>query len=166
MVENTHSKQAIRMLVMDVDGTLTDGKIHMGKQEELFKSFDVKDGYGIRRILPQYQITPVIITGRISAIVGNRCKELGISHLYQGVEDKAKCLREVAEICRLPVNQVACIGDDENDLPMLNISGICGCPADAVNAVKRNCDYVCKLPGGYGAVREFIEWLLKENYST
>ncbi len=149
----------IRCLVMDVDGTLTDGQIHISSEGELFKSFDVKDGYGIHKLLPQYGIIPVIITGRRSAIVERRAKELEIGHLYQGVTDKAACLRELAAALEIPLAQIACIGDDLNDLPMLELCGVCGCPADAVQAVRDSCDYVCAAPGGHGAVREFIEWL-------
>ena len=85
----------IKLLVMDVDGTLTDGKIYMGAEGEMMKAFDVKDGYGIAHILPRLGITPVIITGRRSGIVERRCAELGITELYQGVRDKLEKLREL-----------------------------------------------------------------------
>ena len=80
----------IKYLVMDVDGTLTDGKIYMGNEGEIMKAFDIKDGYGIHDILPHAEIKPVIITGRTSAILTNRCKELGIEYLFQGVSEKVK----------------------------------------------------------------------------
>ena len=147
---------------MDVDGTLTDGQIHISAEGELFKSFDVKDGYGIHNILPQHGIVPVIITGRRSAIVERRAKELDIERLYQGVTDKAACLRELAAALDIPLSEAACIGDDLNDLPMMELCGVNGCPADAVQAVKDRCRYVCAAPGGRGAVREFIEWLVRE----
>ena len=150
----------IRMLVMDVDGTLTDGRIHISAQGELFKSFHVKDGYGIRNLLPQNGIVPVVITGRKSAIVENRCGELGIRILYQGVSQKDDCLRRIARELAIPLEQAACIGDDENDLPMMAVCGVSGCPADAVQAVKERCQFISGRPGGHGAVREFIEWLL------
>lgn len=154
--------EEIRLLVIDVDGTLTDGKIHISDQGELFKSFDVKDGYGIHRILPEYGIIPVIITGRKSKIVERRAEELGIRHLYQGVADKAACVRAVSTDLNVPLEQTACIGDDLNDLPMLELCGVRGCPEDAVAGVQTVCDYICKAPGGHGAVREFIEWLTRK----
>lgn len=151
--------ERIQMLVMDVDGTLTDGKIYISQQGELFKAFDVMDGYGIRHILPKLHIIPVVITGRISSIVEHRCSELGISHCYQGIKDKAECLNKVARTLSIPLDQIACIGDDENDLPMLKLCGVKGCPKNGFNKVKENCDYICNNCGGNGAVREFIEWL-------
>ena len=86
---------SIKLLVMDVDGTLTDGRIFIGAQGEVMKAFDVRDGYAIAHILPQLGITPVIITGRTSAIVEQRAKELKITELYQGVADKLTKLKEV-----------------------------------------------------------------------
>lgn len=153
----------IKMLVMDVDGTLTDGKIYMGPEGECFKAFDIKDGLGIHDILPRYGITPVIITGRTSSIVERRAAEIGIMHLYQGVRDKATNLREIAHCLKLSLNQIACIGDDINDLPMLELCRVRGCPADAALEVQAVCDYVCKASGGCGAVREFIEWLIQQD---
>lgn len=149
------------MLVLDVDGTLTDGKINMGPSGEQFKSFDVKDGYGIKLLLPEHEIIPVIITGRVSAIVENRARELGVEHLYQGVEDKAACLRKVAQGLGIPLEQAACMGDDLNDLPMMELCGFAACPSDAVRIVKERCGYVCSAAGGHGAVREFVEWLVE-----
>ena len=151
----------IRMLVLDVDGTLTDGSINMGPAGELFKVFDVKDGYAIRNILPQHGIVPVIITGRTSAAVENRARELRIEHLYQGAADKVACLRAVSEKLDIPLEQAACMGDDLNDLPMMELCGVTGCPRDAVQAVKDRCGYICTAPGGRGAVREFIEWIVE-----
>lgn len=154
-------EKKISILVMDVDGTLTDGKIHIASTGELFKSFYVKDGYGIHNILPEYGIIPVIITGRMSEIVAYRARELGIRFLYQDVKDKVKIIQDVVSEMAISLDRVACIGDDLNDLAMMRLCGICGCPADAVPEVQKVCDYVCKNSGGHGAVREFIEWLIQ-----
>lgn len=151
----------VKLFIMDVDGTLTDGKIYIGSGGEIMKAFDVKDGYGIHNILPQYGIIPIIVTGRTSAIVEYRAKELGIRHLYQGVTDKAKCIRNISVALNASFEQMACIGDDLNDLPMMELCGVSGCPEDAVQAVKDKCDYICIHSGGNGAVREFIEWLIR-----
>ena len=150
----------IKLLVMDVDGTLTDGCIYVGAQGELMKAFDVRDGYAIAHILPEYGIVPVIITGRSSEIVSNRAKELGIAELHQGVSDKLKMLREIAAKYDVSAEEIAYIGDDLNDLPCIRYCGVTACPADAVSLVLEQVDYVCKHNGGRGAVREYIEWLV------
>ncbi len=150
----------IKLLVMDVDGTLTDGRIYVGAQGELMKAFDVRDGYAIAHILPEYGIVPVIITGRSSEIVSNRAKELGIAELHQGVSDKLKMLREIAAKYDVSAEKIAYIGDDLNDLPCIRYCGVTACPADAVSLVPEQVDYVCKHNGGRGAVREYIEWLV------
>ena len=147
---------------MDVDGTLTDGKIYMGADGEAMKAFDIKDGYGIHEILPKYGIVPVIITGRISQIVENRANELGIEEIYQGKHDKIDTMLHVLEKFDCTPSYAAYIGDDVLDLPCMELCGVTGCPADAVPEVRMTCDYVCKASGGHGAVREFIEWLICE----
>ena len=160
----------IKFLVMDVDGTLTDGKIYLGAEREEFKAFNVKDGCGIHDILPQYNIIPVIITGRSSTIVENRCKELRINHLFQGVQKKAEQLKRFIEGDNLhnhtdyDLGRVAYIGDDLSDITcmreVLLAGGIVGCPADACEEVKKVATYVCIKNVGYGAVIEFIEFII------
>lgn len=159
----------IRFLVMDVDGTLTDGKIYMGANGEVMKVFNIKDGAGIHDILIPNGIIPVIITGRKSDIVKMRCKELGINEVYQGVSNKAEQLNNLLVKNSIGFDGVAYIGDDINDLPCMNLvkqgGGLIGCPADAVNEVKQNSDYVSSKNGGDGAVREFIEYIVKQKYN-
>ena len=147
----------IKMLVMDVDGTLTDGHIYVGAEGEMMKAFHVQDGYGIAHILPQLGITPVIITGRSSQIVQKRAAELKITHLHQGIGDKLSKLREVAAELNVTAEEIAYIGDDVNDLDCIRWCGCTACPADAVPEVLAAVDYVCKRDGGRGAVREFID---------
>lgn len=147
------------MLVMDVDGTLTNGKIYMGENGEVMKAFDIKDGYAIAHMLPEMGIIPVIITGRTSKIVENRAKELGITELYQGKVNKLDTLLSVIEKYGCKKENVAYIGDDLPDIPCMKECGCVGCPADAVDEVKEISDYVCKNVAGHGAVREFIERL-------
>ena len=159
-IEKSIDKSHIRFFVMDVDGTLTDGKIYMSDYGELFKAFDIKDGCGIHDILPKYGIIPVIITARKSKILTNRCKELNITRIYQSCSDKLSKLREVTDG---ELSTVAYIGDDILDLqciePVKEAGGIVGCPADAVEAVRNIADFVSSRNGGNGAVRDFIEWL-------
>lgn len=160
IMQNSMNKKSIKYLIMDVDGTLTDGKIYMGNNGELYKVFDIKDGYGIHDIAIPAGITPVIITGRTSKILENRCEELGIKKLYQGVSDKTKKL----EIITDDLSSVAYIGDDINDLSCMvsvkNAGGIVGCPADATKKILDIADFVSGKNGGNGAVREFIEWII------
>ena len=152
----------IKYLVMDVDGTLTDGKIYMGAHGEMMKAFNIKDGCGIHDIAIPGGIIPVIITGRTSEIVKKRCGELGIQQVYQGIKNKIEQLNSIAD----DLSQVAYIGDDINDLscmiPVKEAGGVVGCPADAVERVKEISDFVALHNGGNGAVRDFIEWIIKE----
>lgn len=153
----------IKYLIMDVDGTLTDGKIYMGNEGEMFKAFDIKDGCGIHDILLPSGIIPSIITGRKSKILENRCKEIGIQEIHQGVSDKVAELEHILFEADSDFSEVAYIGDDINDLLCMKKvkenGGLVGCPADAVNAVKDIADYICGKNGGNGAVRDFIEWI-------
>jgi 3-deoxy-D-manno-octulosonate 8-phosphate phosphatase (KDO 8-P phosphatase) len=149
----------IKMLVMDVDGTLTDGKLYIGNQGELMKAFSVKDGLGITKMRVQ-GIIPVILTSRNSEIVANRANELNITEVYQGEEDKVSKLKEIIKIFGFSFNEVAYIGDDDNDLDCMELCGYNGCPADATDDVKKVVDFICKSSGGEGAVREFIEHML------
>lgn len=155
----------IKYLVMDVDGTLTDGKIYIGTNGEVCKVFDVKDGYGIHDILKEHGIIPIIITGRFSKILENRCKELKIMSLHQGVKNKAEKLNEILADSNASYTNVAYIGDDCNDLPCMErvkeAGGFVGCPVDAVRQVVEVADFVSSKSGGNGAVREFIEWILE-----
>lgn len=150
----------IKYLVMDVDGTLTDGKIYMGNDGEMMKAFDIKDGCGIHDILIPADIVPVIITGRTSKILENRCKELGITNLHQGIKNKMEKLLTITT----DLSTVAYIGDDINDLscmePVKAAGGLVGCPADAVKKVMVLADFVSTHNGGNGAVRDFIEWIV------
>ena len=148
----------IKLLVMDVDGTLTDGKIYMSADGELLKAFNIKDGYAIAH-LKDKQIVPVIISGRSSEILVRRCRELGIVELYQGIEDKTAKLLSICKKFQVEASNVAYIGDDLNDLECMKICGYSAAPADAAKEVLASVDYICKHRGGEGAVREFIEQL-------
>ena len=151
----------VKLLVMDVDGTLTDGKIYMSNNGELMKAFNIKDGYALAHIR-EHNIVPIIITGRTSDIVKKRCLELGIEDLYQGITDKAQKLRDVCEQFGANLSEVAYIGDDVNDLSCMQLCGYTACPADAIKKVRDSVDYVCEEKGGDGAVREFIDYIISE----
>jgi 3-deoxy-D-manno-octulosonate 8-phosphate phosphatase (KDO 8-P phosphatase) len=151
----------IKILAMDVDGTMTDGHIYMAPTGEAMKAFSAKDGYGIAHLLPVNDIVPVIITGRTSKIVENRAKEIGITELYQGVSDKLAAFKAVAEKYGAEPAEIAFIGDDLNDLDCILFAGVSGAPADAAESIKQRVSFVCTAAGGRGAVREFIEYLIK-----
>lgn len=151
----------IKLLVMDVDGTLTDGRIYIGAYGEMMKAFDVKDGFGIAQIRKR-GVIPIIITGRTSDIVRRRAEELEITELYQGVADKLHKLKDVAEKYKCMPEQIAYIGDDLNDLDCIRYCGVTACPGDAVEEVKDLAGYVCKSYGGQGAVREFINCICSD----
>lgn len=146
----------IKMLVMDVDGTLTDGKIYMSGNGEIFKAFDIKDGYSIYT-LHKIGVTPVIITGRASDIVARRAAELKIEEVHQGVSNKLEKLKEVAEKHCITLEEIAYIGDDYNDIDCIRACGFSGCPQNAEEDIKPEVDYVCEAKCGEGAVREFIK---------
>ena len=161
-------KNRIKYLVMDVDGTLTDGKIYIGLNGEEVKVFNIKDGCGIHDILPKCGIVPVIITGRFSKMLEIRCNELGIKELHQSVKDKLAKLKEV--IGSESLLDVSYIGDDINDLGcMLQVKadgGVVGCPCDAVPDVHAIADFISSKKGGDGAVREFIDWLYLNSFEA
>lgn len=148
-----------RLLVLDVDGTLTDGKIYLTQHGEECKAFHVRDGYGIRHILPKLQIEPAVLTGRKSEIVSRRAGELGIRIVCQGVSDKASCLRRILEGKGYTAKETVYIGDDENDLECMRLAGFSACPADAHPSIRNAADYIALKNGGDGAVREVIDRL-------
>lgn len=150
----------IKAVVLDVDGTLTDGKININEKGELFKSFHVKDGFILAQ-LKKMNIIPIIITGRNSPIVEYRAKELQIQEIYQGISDKLSCCTMALDRLSIKWEQVLYIGDDLNDLICMKQCGICACPQDAVQEIKNICSYISPYKGGEGAVRDCIEAVLK-----
>lgn len=152
----------IKYLILDVDGTLTDGKIYMGPNGEAMKAFSIKDGYVINFILKPVGIIPVVIIARNSSIVQHRCDEVGINEVYQGKMDKLTALKEI--VGEDNIGSCAYFGDDILDLkcmiPIQEAGGIVGCPSDAVREIRAISDYVCLSKAGEGALREFSEWLI------
>lgn len=152
---------------MDVDGTLTDGKIYIGNAGEFIKAFSIKDGYAIAHLLPKHGIIPVVITGRKSEIVSKRCQELGIDFVFQDVSNKREKMVEFANSHGIYANKQGVllntyyIGDDIPDLECMLIAEKKGCPADAVNEIKAVSDFVASKNGGDGAVREFVDWVCR-----
>lgn len=154
----------IKMLAMDVDGTLTDGKIYIGNDGELMKAFNSKDGLGIKLLL-KHDIMPVIITGRTSDIIRHRCQELGINILFQGVTDKAAKLQDLMVRYDLTKEQVAYIGDDMNDLSAIKVAGLSFAPADCAVQLRPYIDIVLTKKSGDAPVREAIDIILEGRLS-
>jgi 3-deoxy-D-manno-octulosonate 8-phosphate phosphatase (KDO 8-P phosphatase) len=150
----------IRLLALDVDGVLTDGRIYYGNSGEELKSFNIKDGLGIK-LLQRDDIEVALITGRSSGIVARRAEELGISDVIQGRVDKLTALREVCSAKQIDLMQCAYMGDDLPDLGAVRAAGIGMAPSDAVAALRDAADWVSDNAGGAGAVREACEQLLK-----
>lgn len=152
--------EKIRLLILDVDGVMTDGRIIYDDHGHETKAFDVKDGHGIK-LLQRAGIRVGIITGRQSPVVDRRARELGIELVYQGAKDKLVPFREILGKTGLTVEQVAYVGDDFPDLPILRRVGFAATVADAVAEVKPHAHYVTQARGGRGAVREICDLLLK-----
>ena len=150
----------IKLLLLDVDGVMTDGGIYYSNSGDEFKKFNIQDGYGITK-LRRAGINIGIITGRISNLVAKRAEELGITEIYQNLDDKLIAFESLKKKFNLTDSDIAYIGDDEFDLPVLKLVGFSASPADAVPAVKNRVDYICKRGGGNGAVREIIEMILQ-----
>jgi len=151
---------SIKLLLLDVDGTMTDGKITYTNSGEEIKSFCVKDGLAIVSWMRLGGYV-AIVTGRESQIVTKRAKELQINYLYQGVKDKKAVVEEILKELDIGWESVAAIGDDLNDLPMLLRARKSYVPANANEYVKQKVDTILKASGGNGAVREMIEDLLQ-----
>jgi len=150
----------IRLLLLDVDGVLTDGRIIYGASGTEAKAFDVKDGHGLK-LIQRAGISVGIITGRESEAVKRRAEELGVEYLYQGAKNKLKPFNEILERSGLNEKNVAYVGDDLVDLPILRKVGFAATVADAVDEVKSCVAYVSTRPGGRGAVREICDHLLR-----
>jgi 3-deoxy-D-manno-octulosonate 8-phosphate phosphatase (KDO 8-P phosphatase) len=150
----------IKLLLLDVDGVLTDGRIVINDAGQETKSFDVRDGHGMK-LLQRSGVRIGIITGRRSAVVEHRMRELGIDLVYQGVKDKLVPFLEILASQNLSAEQIAYVGDDVVDLPILRRVGFAATVADGCPDLKPHLHYVCRHGGGRGAVREVCELILK-----
>jgi 3-deoxy-D-manno-octulosonate 8-phosphate phosphatase (KDO 8-P phosphatase) len=155
----TGRARQVRLLVLDVDGVLTDGRLYFGTQGEELKVFHVRDGAGLVA-LGRAGVAVAILSGRESPAVARRAAELGIRHVHQGVTDKAAELRRLMDELGVAAGEVACVGDDTPDLPMLEIAGLAVAVADAHPALATVVDWTTTSRGGQGAVREICDMLL------
>ncbi len=150
----------IRLLLLDVDGVLTDGAITYTDRGEQIKSFNSRDGLGMR-LLMDAGVDIGIVTGRTSGALGHRCRNLGIDLIFDGVTDKASAFEQIVHTRQLTPDQVAFMGDDLIDLPAMTRAGLAFTVADAPSAVKQVADLTSKFPGGQGAVRQICEIILQ-----
>ena len=150
----------IKILVMDVDGVMTDGRIIINDDGRETKNFDVRDGHGIK-LVQRYGIEVALLTGRQSEVVKHRANELGITEVHQKIFNKKEVFTEILQKNNLNASQAAFIGDDIIDIPVLKEAGFSATVADAIDIVKKTVDYVTKNKGGRGAVREVCEMLLQ-----
>lgn len=148
--------QNVKLLVLDVDGVLTDGSISYTDDGKEIKTFNAKDGQGIA-MLTKLGIKVAIITARTSSIVQKRANDLGIQYVFQGAKNKLEKLEYLKTTLNLTNDEIAYMGDDLPDIPVLNVVGIKACPNDAVDEVKRICNFKATKNGGRGAVRELTD---------
>ena len=150
----------IKLLILDVDGVLTDGKIIYNDRGEEIKAFNVRDGHGLK-LLMRAGIGIALITGRKSKVVLHRARDLGIKNVYQGVTNKIEVYEKILKGKKLKDENVGFVGDDLVDIPVLKRVGFSAAVGDAIPEVREVADYVASKKGGEGAVREICELLLK-----
>ena len=158
--EMINKARRVKLLVLDVDGVLTDGRIIVNDSGIESKEFDVRDGHGLK-LLIRCGIEVVFLTGRKSAAVHWRAEDIGITEVHQGVKNKGEVFAEIIKRRDISPEETACIGDDIVDIPILKRAGFSIAVSDAVWEVRKNADYVTNRRGGRGAVREVCEVILK-----
>jgi 3-deoxy-D-manno-octulosonate 8-phosphate phosphatase (KDO 8-P phosphatase) len=149
----------VRLLVLDVDGVMTDGRLHITAQGEETKVFHVRDGSGIVAV-QRAGVVVAIISGRESAAVTRRAGELGIAHVFQGIADKRAALDALLANLGMTTDELACVGDDTPDVPMLERAALAVAVADAHVTARAAAHWITPSPGGHGAVREVCDLLL------
>lgn len=159
MTTETQKAEHVQVLVLDVDGVLTDGRLYYGNAGEELKAFNIKDGLGIK-LLQSAGVDVAIITGRRSEIVNRRASELGITHIVQGREDKLVALHELCDQLGITPADCAYMGDDLPDLAAITAAGLGMTVADGAATVRDAADWCSQAPGGCGAVREACEFIL------
>lgn len=160
IAEITERAKKIKLLILDVDGVLTDGKLFFDDQGREYKSFHARDGHGIK-LLRQSGVEVAVISGRSSRSVQLRMQSLGIEHVYQGQEDKLLALHDMLHILAISPEQAAHVGDDLLDLPIMRKVGLAIAVEDANFAVKDYAHWCTSLPGGQGAVREVCDFIMR-----
>ncbi|MEA5460798.1 HAD-IIIA family hydrolase [Arcicella sp. LKC2W] len=161
MTEEILSKaRKIKLLITDCDGVLTDGSVYYGEQGEILKKFNIRDGMGVERLRKLADVQTGIITGEVSPSVVKRAEKLQITELHLGIKDKLKVLMQIMVNKNLTTDDIAYIGDDVNDIEIMQQVGLTACPADAISFTKNIADYICESKGGEGCFREFAELII------
>lgn len=150
----------IKLLLLDVDGVLTDNRLIYGDDGQEYKAFNTRDGHAMV-LIQKSGIDIGIITGRTSKLVAKRMQDLTVKHLYQGVPDKLPTFEKLMQELNIELDQVAYMGDDILDLPILRRVGLASCPKDSDSEVLSRVDFVSQFNGGRGAVRELCEFIMK-----
>ena len=145
--------------MLDVDGVMTDGRLYYGSRGEALKVFHVHDGFGIKQ-LQRLGVHVAIVSGRRSAAVTQRARELGISLVHQGIDEKLPVVRKIAKACKVGLAQCACLGDDRPDVPVMRAVGLGVAVANAHGDALAAAHYVTQRSGGHGAVRELCDILI------
>lgn len=150
----------IKLLLTDCDGVMTDGGVFYGENGEVMKRFNIRDGMGVERLRNLAGVETGFITGELSPSVARRAEKLKINELHLGIKDKPVVLREILERKQLDASEIAYIGDDTNDVEVMQMVGLAACPADATRFAKQVAHYICETNGGYGCLREFAEFII------
>ena len=150
---------ALKLVIFDVDGVITDGKLYLGPDGQEWRSTHVRDGLGLKN-LQRAGLTTAVISGRPAGGLGARLQNLGVSHRYFGQDDKLPLFKELLKRLNLRPEQAAMVGDDTPDLPLFKAAGLGFCPADAHTKVRAAADWVAPSAGGQGAVREIADLIL------
>ncbi len=154
-----HLAEKIKLVITDIDGVLSDGKVYLDQKDNELKAFNIKDGLAIKWLL-SHQIPVAVITGRSSQVVSRRMKELGVTEVHQNQPDKRQCFNSLLAKHHLSEHQIAYLGDDLPDLPLINRCGLGVAVADAHWYLKQQADWLTPHPGGQGAFRDLAELIL------
>lgn len=152
----------IKAIVIDIDGTMTDGSMYYDMRGEVFKRFNVKDGMGLT-LLKKAGFLTAFLTSESTPINDKRAEKLKIDIVIQGSRNKSEDVGLIAKRLDIELSEIAYIGDDVNDLHAMKLCGFSACPNDSYHLIKKNVDYICDNNGGHGAVRELCEMILLAN---
>ncbi|MBB6001896.1 HAD family hydrolase [Arcicella rosea] len=158
---SVHEKaKHIKLLITDCDGVLTDAGVYYGENGEVLKKFNIRDGMGVERLRKLANVETAIITGEVSPSVAKRAEKLKITELHLGIKDKLAVLVQIMVNRNLTKNNIAYIGDDVNDIEIMQNVGLTACPSNAISFTKEVADYICENKGGEGCFREFAELII------
>jgi len=161
-IQTVVNNKKIKLVVLDVDGTLTDGGMYFSEKGDQLKKYNTKDGLMIKEMSKKGILFGIISHSHYKNMVESRAQMLGIKYVYVGIEDKATILQNWLNELKITLNEVAYIGDDINDLDVLKKVGLSACPADSVEKIKSNVDIVLQKKGGEGCVREFCDLIFND----